>query len=217
MSEDHYKHPVNEKKVKFRVNLIGSKKENITWIITITIISFFLTAVISLISTKILEDVNNIIAFCVVLIIIAFGVIFDIIGTAATAADEAPFHAMASRKVYGARQAIGLVRNANKVSSICCDVVGDISGVISGAASAFIIIRVIEGMSITEATLISLMVSGLVASITIGGKAMGKTIAIHNSNYIIYRVSVLLKFFTVKIIFLKARRSIKKNRKRKNK
>jgi CBS domain containing-hemolysin-like protein len=129
-----------------------------------------------------------------VFVIVFTGIIFDIIGIAVTAADETPFHAMASRKYYGAGQAIKLIRNANKVSSFCNDVVGDICGIISGAAGALIVVRVSQGLRAAEAILIGLSVSGMIASLTIGGKAIGKSIAIEKSNYITYNVSVVIQF-----------------------
>lgn len=195
--DDNHKHPVDEKKVKFRSNNINSsKRENTKWIIVITISSFILSAVMQFVSAGILEDVGNLIAICVVLIIILIGILFDIIGIAVTAADEVPFHAMASRKLYGAKQAIKLIRNANKVSSVCNDVVGDICGVISGTASATIVLRLTADSTLLEATIVGLAVSGFVAALTVGGKAIGKTFAISSSNYIVYKVSIVMQFLT---------------------
>ena len=71
-------------------------------------------------------------AFLILLVIVMVGIIFDIIGVAVTSADEKPFHSMAARKVPGSQEAIKLLRNAERVSSICNDVVGDICGVVSG-------------------------------------------------------------------------------------
>ena len=208
--DDNYKHPVNERKMRFRGNLFGIKKENKSWIIIITVISFILSGSLSLISNNVLRHVDILAAFLIVFLIILLGIIFDIIGIAVTAADESPFHAMASRKFYGAKQAIMLIRNANKVSSLCNDVVGDICGVISGSASAFIILRIAENSQLFNTVVLGLIISGIVASLTIGGKAIGKTIAIDNSNYIIYKVAVIIKFVTVRI-------GSKKKGKRKNK
>ena len=209
--DEAYKHPAEEKKVKFRVNILGSKKENIAWIFIITVLSFFLSIILSFSSTRILVAASDIAALLIVLIIIVIGIIFDMIGIAVTAADEAPFHAMASRKLYGARQAIRLIRHANKVSSFCNDVVGDIAGVISGTASAFIIVRMVGTGIIPEATIEGLVITGLVASLTVGGKAVGKTIAIHNSNFIVYKVSVILKFVKERFKFLRHNGHKKKN------
>lgn len=211
--EDNFKHPANERKVKFRANVVGSKKENFRWVIFVTLLTFVLSASLSVISSTLLEEAHIYISFLIVLLIILIGIIFDVIGIAVTAADEAPFHAMASRKVYGAKQAIKLIRNANKVSSICNDVVGDICGVISGAASGFIVLKVAMVAGNAVETLASIGITGTVASLTIGGKAIGKTIAIAKSNYIVYKVAVILKFLDGRISFIKFKPTAKKNRK----
>ncbi len=106
---------------------------------------------------------------------------------------------MASRKYYGAKQSIKLIRNANKVSSFCNDVVGDICAVISGTAIAVIILRISYSMDASQTAVLGLIASGFVAALTIGGKALGKTIAIQNSNYIVYRVGVVLQLFTGRV------------------
>lgn len=191
--DDNYKHPVEERKVKFKQNATGTKKENIRWVIIITIVSFVASAVLSAASSEILKGVRITTALLIVLGIIIINIVFDIIGTSTTAADETPFHAMASRKMYGAKQAIKLIRNADKVSNLCNDVVGDICGVISGSASAIIIVLFVvsekQGINIIE-----LVITGAVASLTVGGKALGKIIAMRNCNYIVYKVGVVLQF-----------------------
>ncbi len=191
---ENFRHPVN-KQIKFKRTTIGSKKDNKIWTITITIISFFLSVLLMFISNTILSDVATTIAFLVVIIIVLIGIVFDTIGIAVTAADETPFHSMAARRFYGAKQAIMLIRNANKVASICNDVVGDICGVISGTAGALIILRISQSLSAFQTTIAGLIMSGLIAAMTVGGKAMGKTTAIENSNNIVYRVSKILAVF----------------------
>ncbi len=207
MGDDGFKHPLDDKKIKFRINLLET--DNIKWILNISLISFFLSATLSFFSSNLLQEINKILAFCVVLVIIFIGIIFDIIGIAVTAADETPFHAMASRKYYGARQSIILIRNANKVSNFCNDVVGDICGVISGAASTFIIFDISQNLTGFMAVAVGFLITGSVASLTIGGKALGKTFAIENSNYIIYKVGVVSMFFGGKLFSRKTRK--KKN------
>ena len=68
-------------------------------------------------------------------------------------------NAMASRKVPEAMEALHLIRNANRVSSFCNDVIGDICGVISGSASAVIAARVIAGGSTGAELIINLLMS----------------------------------------------------------
>ena len=195
MKEEESKNNTNEKKIKFRAKTLKSRQENAKWVIIITIASFFLSASLSYLTSGI-NDLSTIIALLIVFVIILINIIFDSIGIAVTAADETPFHAMASRKLYGARQAIMLIRNANKVSSICNDVVGDIAGVISGTVSAFIIVKISGNSDASETTLAGLSITGMVASLTVGGKAVGKIIAMHSSNYIVYKIAVIIKFIT---------------------
>ena len=209
--DGNYKHPVDEKKVKFRQGSVSSsKKDNVIWPLTITVVSFLISAILNIASSNVLKEADIIISFLVIFLIILVNITFDIIGTAVTAADETPFHAMASRKLYGAKQSIKLIRNADKVSNVCNDVVGDICGIISGAAGAYIIFRIIgskESISLTE-----LVVTGLITALTVGGKAFGKTIALRNSNYIIYKVSVVIKFVLDKFSIFKRKGKTKNDR-----
>jgi len=128
------------------------------------------------------------VAFLILLAIVLIGIVFDTIGVAVTSADEKPFHSMAARKVPGAQEAIRLLRNAERVSSICNDVVGDICGVVSGSASATIAAQVLKQFDFTWPQLVSLLMSALVAGLTVGGKAIGKTFAINSCTVIVQSV-----------------------------
>lgn len=159
---------------------------NVRWIATISITSFFLSVLMSYTSNRALESVGNIIAFVILLVFISIGILFDIIGVASTVATEKRFHSMAARRVNGAKQAIWIVRNAEKVGSFCNDVVGDISGIISGATSAVIITRLTQDGTDVRSVILSLVITGCVSSLTIGGKAIGKTFAISHSEDIVF-------------------------------
>jgi len=207
--DGNYRHPVDEKKVKFRQSPVaGSKKNNTIWTLAVTVISFLISSILTIASSDILKEAEIITSFLVIFIIIFVSIIFDIIGTAVTAADETPFHAMASRKLYAAKQSIKLIRNADKVSNVCNDVVGDICGIISGAAGAYIVVRIIGNKDVV--TMTELAVTGSITALTVGGKALGKAIAIRNSNYIIYKVSVIIKFINDKFSFFKRKGRSKK-------
>ena len=127
----------------------GKKKSssgvNVRWILTISAVSFVLSVTMSYLSEQALNNVGNLIAFFILFLFVFIGILFDVIGVAATAATEKRFHSMAARKVKGAKQSIWIIRNAEKVGSFCNDVVGDISGIISGATSAIIIARLTQG------------------------------------------------------------------------
>ena len=168
------------------------RNKTIRWVITIFLVTIFVSAAISFVS-DIIMDVSTIwVAFLILLTIVFVGIIFDIIGVAVTSADERPFHSMAARKVPGAQDAIHLLRNAERVSSICNDVIGDICGVVSGSASATIAAQVLQKMEFSDVTVISLIMSAVVAGLTVGGKALGKTYAINSCTNIVTFVGRLI-------------------------
>ena len=173
----------------------AAKKERnktIRWVVTIFFVTILISAVISFGSDQLMSISGIAVAFLVLLAIVLVGIIFDIVGVAVTSADEKPFHSMAARKVPGAQDAIKLLRNAERVSSICNDVIGDICGVVSGSASATIATQVIAKFEFSWPKVIMLAMSALVAGFTVGGKAIGKTFAINSCTNIVYGVGRLL-------------------------
>jgi hypothetical protein len=171
----------------------GIEKKHIVWGITVTIISFVLSILILFASTSLFKSISPPFAFLVVFGIIIIGVIFDVIGISVTAADETPFHSMASKKLRGAKQSIKPLRNAPKVSSFCNDVVGDICSVVSGAAGTAIVYKLF--INSKNISLYEVVLGALIAAFTVGGKAFAKNIGINNANYIVYKVGRTLSFF----------------------
>jgi Mg2+/Co2+ transporter CorB len=161
-------------------------------VVTIFLSTILITSIISLASEEIMSVSAMPVAFVILLVIIFVGILFDIIGVAVTSADEKPFHSMAARKVPGALESIRLLRNAEKVGSICNDVVGDICGVISGSASATIAAQVLQNFEFSWPRLASLVMSALVAGLTVGGKAVGKSLAINSCTKIVYSVGLVI-------------------------
>ena len=173
----------------------AAKKERnktIRWVVTIFFVTIFISGLITFASNEIMADSTISVAFVILFAIVFIGIIFDIIGVAVTSADEKPFHSMAARKVPGAQEAIRLMRNAERVSSICNDVVGDICGVVSGSASAAIAVQVLDNFAFTFPALITLLMSALVAGLTVGGKAVGKTFAIKSCTKIVHTVGKII-------------------------
>ena len=164
------------------------RKKTRKWVLQIFLITIFISAAITFLSDEIMANSSIFMAFVILLIIVLVGIIFDIIGVAVTSADEKPFHSMAARKVPGAHESIKLLRNAERVSSICNDVVGDICGVVSGSASATIAAEVLRNFEFSWPRIITLAMSALVAALTVGGKAIGKTFAIKSSTFIVHGV-----------------------------
>ena len=164
------------------------RRKNFKWVVTIFLVTILISGMISLISDEVMANSSLPVAFCILLAIIFLGILFDIIGMAVATADEKPFHSMAARKVPGAHEAIRLLRNAERVSSICNDVVGDICGVVSGSASATIAALILSNVDMGWPRGVSLLMSALVAGLTVGGKAVGKTIAVRSCTRIVHLV-----------------------------
>ena len=170
------------------------RQKTIRWVITIFLVTIVVSGTISLLSDLIMSGSSMPVAFLILLIIIFVGIVFDIIGMAVASADEKHFHSMAARKVPGAQESIRLLRNAERVSSICNDVVGDICGVVSGSASATIAASILSNFDFSWPQVVSLVMSALVAGLTVGGKAVGKGIAVSSCTQIVYGVGRLLYF-----------------------
>lgn len=172
----------------------SSKK---TWIIKIIIISFLISVIFSLISETAIPNVNIVIGILICLIFIFIGIIFDMVGVSVTASDESIFHSMSSRNVSGAKMAVKLKKNASKVSSFCNDVVGDICGIISGSTGTVITLKIVEKFGFNNLST-TLIIMGIISSLTIGGKAIVKGIAIKKSNDILFRFAKILSIFNRK-------------------
>ncbi|MCT4598079.1 MAG: Mg2+ and Co2+ transporter CorB [Vallitalea sp.] len=179
----------NKTKVKFKNNY-SNKKINIMWIVTITIVTLIMAVILGYISLIFMDKVSLPGAIIIVLLIVLLGIFFDLLGIAVTAAEEKPFHSMAASKVKGSKESIIIIRNASIVANFFNDVIGDISGIISGSAVAAILVKINTNISV-ESTMISIIITGVLAAITVGGKAIGKEIALRHSNLIVYRLGVI--------------------------
>ena len=168
------------------------RNKTIRWVVTIFVTTIFISGTISLISDEIMAASGIAVAFVILLAIVLIGIIFDVIGMAVASADEKPFHSMAARKVPGALEAITLLRNAERVSSICNDVVGDICGVVAGSASATVAVQIVQNFEFSWPNMVSLVLSALVAGLTVGGKAIGKTFAVNSCTSIVHNVGKLI-------------------------
>ena len=180
---------------RFKKQQKETKKSNgnKSWVVKVMALSFCVSATLSYVSKSALNEVSVVVAFILLLLFIFLGIIFDIIGTAVTAADTKPFNSMAARKVRGAKASLFLVSKASTVSNICNDVVGDICGIVSGTMTAVIAVEVSDLFSISE-LVSAIIMTALNASLTIGGKAFGKSFAINFSEKIIYKAARIICF-----------------------
>lgn len=180
------------------------RNKQIKWVTTIFLVTIVISGTISFVSDEVMASSSLPVAFLILLVIILVGILFDIVGMAVASADEKPFHSMAAKKVPGAQEAIRLLRNAERVSSICNDVVGDICGVVSGSASATIATQVIQSFDFSWPQVATLLMSALAAGLTVGGKAVGKSIAIDSCTEIVHMVGRVI--YTVNQLFHKKKK-----------
>jgi hypothetical protein len=174
----------------------SKKRKDFRWLITLFIVTIFVSITMSSVSAVLIQKINFFAALIVLVGIIALGVVFDIIGIAVAVADEIPFHAMASRKVKGAKNAIKLIKNASKIATFCNDVIGDVCGVISGSASAFIALRVSHTIATIDVATGGIIIGAFAAGLTVIGKGFGKTLALSKSTEIVYQVALLQYYVT---------------------
>ncbi|MGJ9384891.1 hypothetical protein [Salipaludibacillus sp. CF4.18] len=172
--------------------------KSLGWSSKVTILTILLAAVFSTLSTIFLSKSNIIIGIIIVLFFISFGIISDTIGLSAAAAKEVPFHAMASKKIKGAREAIHICKNVEIFSSFFNDVVGDIAGIVSGTVTASVVLQLtlMAGQSDNSIyySVTAVAFTSVVAGLTVGGKALCKTLAIRGSTKVIFTMGKMIYF-----------------------
>ena len=184
--------------MKQKLNKTKNKKTWI-WPLIVLILAISLSLLFSVLSEFILDGSAIIVAIIVILIFIALAIVTDMVGLAVASANIEHFNAMAARKVKGSKQAISLVRNADKVSSVLNDVIGDVCGILSGAAGASIVAKIaIDNGGSFMSILIPSLIAAIIAGLTIFGKALFKKIAIRHANSITLHFAQFINFFTRK-------------------
>ena len=173
------------------------KKKRNNWPLIVTILAFTISLLFSFMSESIMPKVGIIVGIMILILFIFIGIIFDMIGVAVTSSNEEPLHAMSSKKIKGAKKAVSFKKNADKVSSFCNDVIGDICGIVSGSAGVTISTSLSEKLN-TSVLYTGLVITALTAALTIGGKASFKSIAIKNSNQIVHMTAKVLSIFEKK-------------------
>lgn len=163
--------------------------ESLHWSSKISLLTFGLAIVFSVVSTIFRSGSSLLLSLLVVLLFILIGIIGDTVGLAAATSKEHHFHAMASNKVNGAKEAAYISKNAPVFSSFFNDVVGDIAGIVSGAASTAVVFQAAKILNTSNGSflfiIITVLLTSVIAALTVGGKAICKTIAIYQSTNII--------------------------------
>ena len=174
---------------------MGNNKSTVSgnYILVIGIVSFTLAIFFSLVSETITKKLNSlIVSFAILIIIILISILADIIGTAVTVASEAPLHAKAAKRVHGSQQGVILIRNADRVANICNDVVGDTTGTVAGALGIALAFQIYSYSNSWDQFVLNILITGIIASMTISGKAIGKKYALNHANEVIFFVGRIM-------------------------
>ncbi len=168
---------------------------NKNWILKAFLLTFIIALFFNSISNILTNKIYNIYLLIIIDILFVFiGIIFDLIGTACLTADEATFHSMSAKKIKGAKTAVNIIKNNTTYASICNDVIGDICGIVSGSVSAMIGLLLAIELNISSIITI-LVISSIISSLTVGGKAIGKKIAIKKADNIVFKLAKCLEPF----------------------
>ncbi len=169
------------------------------WYFEIFFVSLLLCFAFAVFSQIMLLNASLGWALFLVLLLIFISVAFDVVGVAVTASNVKPFLKMKQEgKTKGLKTAMWFVKHADKVSSICTDVVGDICSIVSGASGMAIALIIVHQFNSFSSAILSILVSSIIAALTVLGKALGKTFAINNPTKILVFCGRFLEFFVHK-------------------
>lgn len=166
------------------------------WTIKIFFITLFISAGVSVAAEYFISNLSLIASVGILILLIAVGVLFDIVGVAFASCDQAPFIAMSAKKNVKAHYALKMLKNADVVSNFCNDVIGDICGIVSGAAGAAITLKALVFNFPFPDIVASIAISALIAAITVAGKAWGKSIALKRNKDIVLSIGTIVNFFS---------------------
>lgn len=173
------------------------KKHNIAeiWVLKITLFTFIGAVICSCISQITTSKSDIIISIMLLSFMILISIIFDGIGLSVASCSEAELEKYSRfKKQYDIARY--LLKNAEKVNNICADVIGDMCGILSGACGASIVVELsLSGSGSHWATII---ISSIIAAVTVGGKASLKKAAVKNSAEFVFMSARMIGLFSSK-------------------
>ena len=168
----------------------------LSWGLGVLFLSFALTVLFSFLTEISIKGSPVYICVIVLIVLLILNIGCDMLANAIITCQPTAFHAMASNKIKGAKRAVTLCKNATKLGSIFADVIGDICGIVSGAAGTALVVYIAAKTNgdIWEITA-SIGVSAVIGALTVGGKAICKHFAIKYNKQIVFSFAKFLTFF----------------------
>ena len=178
--------------------LKNKKKHKYGWLhwgISVFILSFALTVLFSFLTEVSVKDSAVYVCVIVLVVLLFLNISCDLLANAIISCSPEAFHAMASKKIKGAKRAVTFCKNATKLSSIFADVIGDICGIVSGAAGTALAVHIAVNGGATGEIVASVLVSAVIGALTVGGKAIFKHFAIKYNKQIVFGFAKFTTFF----------------------
>ena len=168
----------------------------LSWGLGVLFLSFALTVLFSFLTEISIKGSPAYVCVIVLIVLLILNIGCDMIANAIITCQPDAFHAMASNKIKGAKRAVTLCKNATKLGSIFADVIGDICGIVSGAAGAVLVVYIaaFADGNIWEIAS-SILVSAVIGALTVGGKAIFKHFAMKYNKQIVFSVAKFTTFF----------------------
>ncbi|MBR2070892.1 MAG: hypothetical protein IJ981_05630 [Clostridia bacterium] len=179
---------------KYEQKKHDQKRKNVLWVLRVFFITLALASVFLVATESVIAMENLIFSFIILFLLLFISIVFDMIGTAAASCEIEPFISKASRKDKRAVVAVKLLQNAEKMTSFCNDIVGDICGIVSGGCASAIVIVLVNNYSVDN-LLVSVIFSAVISAITVGGKAIGKLIGMDKNQEIMMFVASIIAAF----------------------
>ena len=158
----------------------------LAWGLSVLVLSFALTVLFSFLTESSIKGSPVDICVIVLIVLLFLNIGCDMLANAIITCDPDVFHAMASNKIKGAKRAVTFCRNATKLGSVFADIIGDICGIVSGAASTALVVYIAAEGGTTVELIASIGVSAVIAALTVGGKAIFKHFAMKLNKQIVF-------------------------------
>lgn len=171
--------------------------EWLAWGLTVLFLSFTLTILFSFLTEISIKHSPVYICIVVLIVLLALNIGCDMLATAILTCNQEVFHAMASNKIRGSKRAVTFCKHAPRLGSVFADIIGDICGIVSGAAGAVLVVYIAANGGDTIELIASIGVNAVIAALTVGGKAFFKYSAKK------YNKQIVLCFAKFTILFKK--------------
>ena len=114
----------------------------LSWGLSVLFLSFALTVLFSFLTEISIKGSPVYICVIVLIVLLVLNIGCDVLANAIITCQPDAFHAMASNKIKGSKRAVTLCKNATRLGSIFADIIGDICGIVSGAAGTALVVYI---------------------------------------------------------------------------